>query len=1294
MSSNFLTHVQTLLANFREQNQNYLAYINGRSPHGDEAVIRQKIVEPFLVALGYDLSTEVQPEERAGTGSADIYVQAIGPDPGNPQNTLTIPAAVWELKRSGIQDLTEHEDQLQAYVLVKQVRYGILTNGCEIRLYERVKEQIVLSFVVNLVAFAPDASPPDSAAMEALLGLYDILGRASFLDVERFRHEIVSPPYHPLQLSPQFPHNEDRLIDGLKREIQQLKRLVVLNFQAHQQQVALFRQEAEQRQTEIETARTAVLHSVTDLQEKLRLPQDADSLDQFLEQLPQRWMVSEEDTFLQEAFTAVSVAQHLQRADRVSFENRVRRYYRRVTDYYRWRAKQERKLSVSQTLVRDFDQWQAEIGIMVTNPVAEFCLQTVYIFVTRLLLIRICEDKGILKEKISDGGYKSYLEFSHGFYDYLGHANRQLLQIAYQDTSYIYGHFFSKSVFDWYNWEEETIIRLLALLNPYDFQAVSADLIGRIYEEYVDELERKRKGQFYTPAQVVGKVLDAAAYDGPQITNRRLLDPACGSGRFLVEAMRRLVAQWEAAYRQSGEPIDYQELINERLRHSLFGLDVNRFACFLAEVNLVVQVLDLFRQSEKKFTILRFHIYPTNSLLPELGNGHGRIYLADAANDSEGQERLMAELIKQRQKHPTNDLLDFRHGFDFIVGNPPYVRADHPAVADLRQRIANTNWYPSLYKKWDLYIPFADLALNLLAENGRHAFIVSDAFQTEEYARQIRERLLNKTTLTYLGFAPGVYFFEGAAVYTFIYGLQNGPPDAKHKVTRELLLATDLSRPENIRRLPALKQAKWGEQIFRPEFEGDDGLAFDELTRLGQLCYISYGLRPLSADDSPIKFGREDILARQRSDIHTKPFVEGKDIKSFTLARWQWLEWGTNRVPDLLYRQTFPELYTSPKIIVGETSGVYYDAEGKFLDDHSTRNIVPYHYLIEANALDQVAKIMARQITDEEMALEVRPLPTNFEYLSKTEKAAMLIQARAQQSPAYDLRYLAALLNCHWLRHYMLTFVKRGSRERFYPDDLKQWPIAPAPPATQAAIGDLVETIIDARADLRHWQQQGHIIDADTIQLNPRLLLEKWRIPTGDLLDAHSFVTTQISGSLTRNISREGDKIIFRRAPEAYLQSGHSAVQEYLYRYLTANLDSLYHVNADRLIRQIPIPRTPVAVADFMDRLAQEELRVTLRWLDAARSEAVIAEWAYDLYGVAEAARVKMGGRLYRLSDMPAAAKQVSLLARAGDSPLRWVAFPWQDGWVIRTQAQLPSTVMLWVSDGRSVTAEQWVVTV
>jgi hypothetical protein len=383
-------------------------------------------------------------------------------------------------------------------------------------------------------------------------------------------------------------------------------------------------------------------------------------------------------------------------------------------------------------------------------------------------------------------------------------------------------------------------------------------------------------------------------------------------------------------------------------------------------------------------------------------------------------------------------------------------------------------------------------------------------------------------------------------------------------------------------------------------------------------------------------------------------------------------------------------LFNSKKIMVGETSGVYYDAQGEFVNNHSVRNFVPYHAFAEPSIRRHVAQILARELTAGDVA-SLALTPAELERLSRTDLAERLIQARAAVSPGYDLRYLAALLNCTWLRNYVMTFIRRGSRLRLYPDDLKQWPIAPAGAEIQARVAGLVQEIMDAKADVQRYRQAGHLVDGERgVRLNPVPYLRDWDVPTGDLLDAGSFVTAEVGGWPTGQLEETESRLVFRRQPLSYLESPHPRVRQYLRRYLETNLDALRAVPPAALVRTVRIPRSPGEVDRFLQRLEAEELRVMLRWMDAVQREALIDELAFDLYHVGEQMRRKLSGQLYTLKNVPAGARYVSLLNDAADSPLRRVAFPWQGAWAIRTRASLPNAVLLWTCDGTTMDATAW----
>jgi len=116
--------ISQILAGFKQNGLSYTDYLNS-APASDEAVVRLKIVEPLLAALGYDLQADLAPEHRVKDGAIDILVRAGG-----------APVMLWELKRTQETDLTRHEDQLTRYTFFQGVAHAVLCNGREVRVYQ------------------------------------------------------------------------------------------------------------------------------------------------------------------------------------------------------------------------------------------------------------------------------------------------------------------------------------------------------------------------------------------------------------------------------------------------------------------------------------------------------------------------------------------------------------------------------------------------------------------------------------------------------------------------------------------------------------------------------------------------------------------------------------------------------------------------------------------------------------------------------------------------------------------------------------------------------------------------------------------------------------------------------------------------------------------------------------------------------------------------------------------------------------------------------------------------------
>ena len=356
----------------------------------------------------------------------------------------------------------------------------------------------------------------------------------------------------------------------------------------------------------------------------------------------------------------------------------------------------------------------------------EFATQTAYVVFIRLLLIRVCEDKGVLPARmLSDGGIKfwhdehipRYLAFV------AGNPYEPLLHMAYSNAQNIYAHFFSgRELFNWYTLDERRLLMALHRLNRFNFAAVDSDIVGTIYSTYISREEKRNKGQYYTPQPIVQAILDHVGYTNTAMLNRRLIDPACGSGSFLVSAAKRLVAA--SAFQAASDPAS----VLERVRNALFGFDLNPFACYLAEVNLLIQVLDLVKAAAatgQRQSIERFHIYNVDALAQPSG-------VFPVASTLLAAENQIVEHIKARTPGSP-----FAGGFQFVVANPPY----GAILSDAYKATLRDDWPRVFYGQPDTYTFFMALGVGLLADGGRLGYITPNTFLMGSNTAALRREL-------------------------------------------------------------------------------------------------------------------------------------------------------------------------------------------------------------------------------------------------------------------------------------------------------------------------------------------------------------------------------------------------------------------------------------------------------------------------------------------------------------------------------------------------------------------------
>jgi type I restriction-modification system DNA methylase subunit len=190
-----------------------------------------------------------------------------------------------------------------------------------------------------------------------------------------------------------------------------------------------------------------------------------------------------------------------------------------------------------------------------------------------------------------------------------------------------------------------------SLFDCYDFAFIPTELLSIIYEQFLHRNDAgKDKGAYYTPLPLVNFVLNELEEKKPFVKGMRVLDPSCGSGAFLVQTYRHLIRT--TLQKNGKERLTPKELKNLLTEH-IFGIDIDRDACRVAQLGLLLTLLDNL-ELPHLFGSDQFH-------LPKLDNN---IVEADTFDESN-------EILQQFQEEK----------FDWIIGNPPWKELGKKSLA-------------------------------------------------------------------------------------------------------------------------------------------------------------------------------------------------------------------------------------------------------------------------------------------------------------------------------------------------------------------------------------------------------------------------------------------------------------------------------------------------------------------------------------------------------------------------------------------------------------------------------------
>jgi type I restriction-modification system DNA methylase subunit len=392
---------------------------------------------------------------------------------------------------------------------------------------------------------------------------------------------------------------------------------------------------------------------------------------------------------------------------------------------------------------------------------AEYLKEITQKILDRITFMRSCEDRGLVHRR-------TLRDLFEGRTEAVGMNTMLFLE---EETKH-YHIVFDSDLFSPQEWEEKLAVTfsvmkeiILETYNPYQFDVIPIEVLGNIYEQYLGytirltehqikyELKpdvRKAGGVYYTPEYIVeyivtntvGKLLKELS---PQkIKKMRILDPACGSGSFLIRAYEEMLNYYrkqKKAEQRSDEKqksLGFAEISSERnltlqekseiLRRHIFGVDIDEQAVEVTKLSLMLKMLE----GEHGFI-------PGRAVLPMLDRNircGNSLISGDTLELKKffGEEWYKVKSFDWEKKF--EEIVGEEGGFDVVIGNPPYggeLSNSQRKYLEKRFKLQNT----------DTACLFMGLALTLLKKNGINGFIIPKPFVYASNWDKIREKLLN-----------------------------------------------------------------------------------------------------------------------------------------------------------------------------------------------------------------------------------------------------------------------------------------------------------------------------------------------------------------------------------------------------------------------------------------------------------------------------------------------------------------------------------------------------------------------
>jgi len=561
--------------------------------------------------------------------------------------------------------------------------------------------------------------------------------------------------------------------------------------------------------------------------------------------------------------------------------------------------------------------------------------------IDRVIFLRICEDRGIEP-------YGQLMALQNG-----ANVYQRLIEIYYNaDDKYNSGLFHFKQEKDRFEPPDDLTLslsiddKILKEIfqslyypeSPYEFSVLPADILGHVYEQFLGKVihltaghhakvedkpeVKKAGGVYYTPTYIVdyivkntvGKLLEGKK-PGPRgsASQIRILDPACGSGSFLIGAYQCLLDWHRDRYIEDGaqkwakgrNPALYQIIRGdwrlttaERKRillNNIYGVDIDAQAVEVTKLSLLLKVLEGENEQTLNSSLKLFH----ERALPDLGNNIkcgnsliGTDFYNNQLNFLDDEERYRINAFDWEKEFPEIFKAD---GFDAVIGNPPYIRME--SFKELKNYLKAK--YSSHDERSDLYVYFIEREHKLLNSSGRFGMIVSNKFLRANYGKPLRDFLNKKATVDRVVDFAGLPVFKGATVRTIVLltSLKKKeehpifysppPPTEKFYAIANRTISVEQAISETTHEVARDALAPTGWSFAKTDTSTLLARLRSSCISLGKYCdgQIGYGIKTGLEEAFVIDEKTKDkIIHRDKKAAEIiKPYLNGRDVRRYNI---------------------------------------------------------------------------------------------------------------------------------------------------------------------------------------------------------------------------------------------------------------------------------------------------------------------------------------------------------------------------------------------------------------------------